>query len=935
MAFFSLKGLPPTTSSSSSTAARTVIVSIAKVVNPLGTVTTLTHQSPSETDDLDRFSYIEDGDEFIHENCDEALFRPVVAVFGSTSTVKSDDDDEQYRQQPTPIGQELIVPVIEKRIDDKRESEKRSAAAAAARQQQEASAAMKSEDATIRSVKKKGKRTEVATTTASTTADVEVRERKKSDSKQPKIVPDSMKDSKKGSGEKSAAKNTGPKQSNVKEDTIAQDTLKQSSKHDGAMQKLDHVETVVTVKLPKKLQRKLSKSDELTKEKTPPPPPPTPATMLPLSPEVDYESVTYPIKSVSQKKSANVEPKKRDKTMKGTAASKFDDEFAGKSQSKSQVQTTRKTSSADTTLVETMDVMPELEMEENTTGTIFEQFTAEKPSSRKQKNNNKNNPATQISKAEMSAILDEEFELMSRNFLENRNILYAKDETIVKVNEGPISELDLDDDLPPITQSLDILTLSTANVKLTKKQKKAHQQKLSELAAATAAAQAAAAMKDAVDFGNVIRSKSEESIDILVIDEPQEEKQQMSVPLAKQPQTLSKKEQKQLTIDALSYYIDMDATDLSEIECFENECSTIQDSIFTDHVLTPTVVVKKNDTKKKTTFAKMFSSMQTEDSNLEKPIAKPRSSTSREKEPSPSPPPPPPPATIPPVYFEILEEDAAFEETFEQPMVTSTEQNFDCMYYCEASGEYESLIDFQSPDQENAKAIDDSCAATNDKNIVFSMLQPDDDDDEYEQPSAVAYDCPDSDYKSLEQEIDEIYLSLELPSKPFCTKDNETNSSDDAEEDMSQLEKYQQGKNERRVVSSGTKMTKYKQEDDEELQPLIALSVSQEEDKRAITATPSPPLHTSSHHLTTTTGGGRGDQAEPLSSSSSSEETTVRKDDLPDSSGSSSDPSLPATGVQQQPENNQMISDVVGNKPTQLLAPTNAGNKKKSKKKRR
>lgn len=96
------------------------IGSIAKVVNPLGTVTTII-KSDKDYDD-DEFKMPDDGsnEHYLLENCDEALFRPVVTVIGGlTSPV-----DVKSFEKPAPIGLDLIVPVIEKVKGDKAEGTK-------------------------------------------------------------------------------------------------------------------------------------------------------------------------------------------------------------------------------------------------------------------------------------------------------------------------------------------------------------------------------------------------------------------------------------------------------------------------------------------------------------------------------------------------------------------------------------------------------------------------------------------------------------------------------------------------------------------------------------------------------------------------------------------------------------------------------------------
>ncbi|CAD7090787.1 unnamed protein product [Hermetia illucens] len=88
---------------------------IEKVVNPLGTVTTIT-RSPSEND-FDSTNSNDFGDDYIiHENCDEALFRPVVAIFCDDSKAGSEAMlDSAYIKPPEAVGTELIVPVIEEK----------------------------------------------------------------------------------------------------------------------------------------------------------------------------------------------------------------------------------------------------------------------------------------------------------------------------------------------------------------------------------------------------------------------------------------------------------------------------------------------------------------------------------------------------------------------------------------------------------------------------------------------------------------------------------------------------------------------------------------------------------------------------------------------------------------------------------------------------
>lgn len=112
MAFFSLKGI---SSSNSSSVPRTLYVSVGKVVNPLGTVTTITESPQESIIAANEFSEEYSSGAYIHENCDESMFRPYVAVISGTiddgngAGAGSDDCVEM----PEPIGQKLIVPVID------------------------------------------------------------------------------------------------------------------------------------------------------------------------------------------------------------------------------------------------------------------------------------------------------------------------------------------------------------------------------------------------------------------------------------------------------------------------------------------------------------------------------------------------------------------------------------------------------------------------------------------------------------------------------------------------------------------------------------------------------------------------------------------------------------------------------------------------------
>lgn len=133
--FFSLQGLPTnqtttTTTwsgsssvsslSSTSSAASAPRSSIAKVVNPLGTVTTIVESQNESSLDADEFAEEYSSGAYIHENCDESMFRPYVAVISGSidDGVGGGSADAialqlMAQEKPEPIGQKLIVPVID------------------------------------------------------------------------------------------------------------------------------------------------------------------------------------------------------------------------------------------------------------------------------------------------------------------------------------------------------------------------------------------------------------------------------------------------------------------------------------------------------------------------------------------------------------------------------------------------------------------------------------------------------------------------------------------------------------------------------------------------------------------------------------------------------------------------------------------------------
>ena len=98
---------------------RQVIVSVAKVVNPQGTVTTLTaSKERAEPTQLV-------ADQYLHENCDESLFRPVVTVLTDAKELVAARNAEKIEgKRPTNVSTQLIVPVIDENLEKIKQKEK-------------------------------------------------------------------------------------------------------------------------------------------------------------------------------------------------------------------------------------------------------------------------------------------------------------------------------------------------------------------------------------------------------------------------------------------------------------------------------------------------------------------------------------------------------------------------------------------------------------------------------------------------------------------------------------------------------------------------------------------------------------------------------------------------------------------------------------------
>ncbi|XP_055603365.1 breast carcinoma-amplified sequence 3 homolog isoform X2 [Uranotaenia lowii] len=97
-------------------------ITIAKVVNPLGTVTTISNVASEDANQSAENRTAQDCEVYMHENCDEALFRPVVTVCGTPGEERDRRGSSLDRitsgcdEEPAVLmSRELIVPVIEEK----------------------------------------------------------------------------------------------------------------------------------------------------------------------------------------------------------------------------------------------------------------------------------------------------------------------------------------------------------------------------------------------------------------------------------------------------------------------------------------------------------------------------------------------------------------------------------------------------------------------------------------------------------------------------------------------------------------------------------------------------------------------------------------------------------------------------------------------------
>lgn len=94
----------------------TVVVSI---VNPQGIMTTLTDNNNPVTQTVEAFS----NENYILENCDETMFRPVITVLNLSNKMSEDVNVEEC-SKPVEVPLELVVPVIDERVLEEKKRKK-------------------------------------------------------------------------------------------------------------------------------------------------------------------------------------------------------------------------------------------------------------------------------------------------------------------------------------------------------------------------------------------------------------------------------------------------------------------------------------------------------------------------------------------------------------------------------------------------------------------------------------------------------------------------------------------------------------------------------------------------------------------------------------------------------------------------------------------
>lgn len=125
---FSLKGLTSANQSASPSPRQSPRpTTVAKVVNPYGTVTTVTETSDEASQEAHKFTQEYSSGAYLHENCDESRFRPYVAVIDA----RADEFRPEQAKRPEPVIRKLIVPVIDSATIAAERSRRTQASAAA------------------------------------------------------------------------------------------------------------------------------------------------------------------------------------------------------------------------------------------------------------------------------------------------------------------------------------------------------------------------------------------------------------------------------------------------------------------------------------------------------------------------------------------------------------------------------------------------------------------------------------------------------------------------------------------------------------------------------------------------------------------------------------------------------------------------------------
>lgn len=701
---------------------RNVVVSIAKVVNPLGTVTTIT-ESPTDMD-LDHFGYCgagTDDDSLILENCDEALFRPVVAVYSSETDISAQDNDNDPPEQPAAIGQELIVPVIEKAEADSRLAARKLACKQAGN--------VNSIDFERLSLK-----TKVADAKAITTLNTPV------------------------AAIRMTLQESTKKKAEVPNDIIAMKSAKESKV---ATEKCNDNESTIITKPKAKREKtddKPTKSERIEKKSSPPP--------------VDIPSSKSAKKST--KKLAKLIPAE---TKRGnTPPQKFDENL----------------------LVGAEDIAAIDETE------IVEEFVAVKPKSRKKSIQQPMPPPLNVEETVTVTIKQSSFaDMMKASALENVD----KNIVIPDLEFEKIVVVKADDE---VEATIKIAPTKKSN----KKQKKIMSQDVDESPLANTVDDSCKMDVKPIDDGEIKCQAIEKvkrgkfSKESLAIVEP-ENIQSDDITLSEIDdfvEALPPLELPEIFTEPADEFKKMLK---EEIQASTDDCSRIQDSLFRDYLPTATYKSKKTHLTDTGETA----------SSVPSSIVPPSASTRR---------------ILQKMNLDNVKiiSEAEFSDNLTLKKLEEQSNPHEPMIInlndIEPDAPHEvRLIEFDTPvcDTSAAPLLPGQssncgkCTKVIDRKQLPQLVQS---------QSSIQHDSQDSDYKSLEFDIEEPYLSLES-AKKYC----ETSSSDDNTEDSSRRcnreRKGDQIDDDDKVVAKSNRIDDHNEEEDEELQPLISSTTSQQD----------------------------------------------------------------------------------------------------------